>query len=332
MAMYGVDVSYHNRGLSLSGTGAAFAIIKATDGTRFVDRACDPFVQQCKSSGILWGFYHFANGLHKSSMRSQADYFVDNCEAYFGEGIPCLDWEDSLEIYGGAVVKYGPGAAKEWLDRVHERTGVRPMIYMNASVASSYDWSEVARDYALWGAGYPTGSTYDRPGTGWYGWGAWGFPAIHQYSDADGLDRDKAYLDGDGWARLVAGGKADMTQDEHDMLQVVYDVLHKYMGFQYRATGADGGPEGDDPVDMHQMIKDTWMGLPKLLAMEAAQSEAIKALAQMQGVDPEAVAKAVSDAVETKLKTIRLEVTTAQEATAASGPDVAAEKTEAATA
>ena len=102
----------------------------------------------------------------------------------------------------------------------------------------------------------------------------------------------------------------DMTQDEHDMLQVVYDVLHKYMGFQYRATGADGGPEGDDPVDMHQMIKDTWMGLPKLLAMEAAQTEAIKALVQMQGADPEAVAKAVSDAVEAKLRTIRLEVST----------------------
>lgn len=330
MAMYGVDVSAHNRGLSLAGTGASFVIVKATDGTRFVDRCCDPFVQEAKRLGLMWGFYHFANGLHKSSMRAQADYFVDTCANYFGEGVPCLDWEDSDERYGGAVVKYGPGAAREWLDRVYERTGVRPMVYMSASVAASYDWSEVARDYALWGAGYPTGSTYDRPGTGWYGWGAWGFPAIHQYSDADGLDRDKAYLDGDGWARLVAGGKEDMTDEQAQMLKAIYDVLVPYMGWQYKKV--DDGDGVSDPVDMRQMQVDVWNAIPKLLATEAAQTEAIKALAKMQGADPEAVAKAVSDAVETKLKTIRLEVTTAQEATAASGPDVAAEKTEAATA
>jgi GH25 family lysozyme M1 (1,4-beta-N-acetylmuramidase) len=309
--MYGIDVSVHDRGLGLAGTGASFVIVKATDGTRFVDRCCDPFVQEAKRLGLMWGFYHFANGLHKSSMRAQADYFVDNCLDYFGEGVPCLDWEDSDEKYGGAVVKYGPGAAKEWLDRVHELTGVRPMIYMNASVASSCDWSEVARDYALWGAGYPNGSTYDRPGTGWYGWGAWKFPAIHQYSSAGGLDRNKAYLDGDGWARLVAGGKEDMTEDQAQMLKDVWDILHKYMGWQYKKV--DDGDGVSDTVDMHQMQVDTWEAIPKLLAMEAAQTEAIKALAKMQGADPEAVAKAVSDAVAAKLRTIRLEVATAPE-------------------
>jgi GH25 family lysozyme M1 (1,4-beta-N-acetylmuramidase) len=310
MAMYGVDVSYHNRGLSLAGTGAAFVIVKATDGTRFVDRCCDPFVQEAKRLGLMWGFYHFANGLHKSSMRAQADYFLDNCANYFGEGVPCLDWEDSDEKYGGAVVKYGPGAAKEWLDRVYERTGVRPMIYMNASVASSYDWSEVARDYVLWGAGYPTGSTYDRPGTGWYGWGAWGFPAIHQYSSAGGLDRNKAYIDGGGWARLVAGGKADMTDEQAQMLKDIWDIVHKYMGWQYKKV--DDGDGVSDPVDMHQMMVDNWEAIPKLLATEAAQTEAIKALAKMRGADPEAVAKAVSDAVAAKLRTIRLDVTTSE--------------------
>lgn len=306
MAMYGIDVSNNNRGLDLAGTGASFVIVKATDGTRFVDKCCDPFVQEAKRLGLMWGFYHFANGAHKSSMRAQADYFVDNCRNYFGEGVPCLDWEDSPEKYGGAVTKYGPGAAKEWLDRVYELTGVRPMIYMNASVASSYNWSEVARDYALWGAGYPRGSTYDRPGTGWYGWGAWKFPAIHQYSSAGGLDRNKAYLDGDGWKRLVAGGKADMTDEQAQMLKDIWDIIHKYMGWQYKKK--DDGDGVSDPVDMHQMMVDTWTGTSKLLATEAAQTEAIKALAKMQGADPNAVAKAVSDAVEAKLRTIRLEV------------------------
>ena len=100
----------------------------------------------------------------------------------------------------------------------------------------------------------------------------------------------------------------DMTQDEHDMLQAVYDVQHKYMGWQYAKV--DDGDGVSDPVDMHQMMVDVWGGVPKLLAMEAAQTEAIKALAKMQGADPDAVAKAVSDAVEAKLRTIRLEVST----------------------
>lgn len=100
----------------------------------------------------------------------------------------------------------------------------------------------------------------------------------------------------------------DMTQDEHDMLQAIYDVQHKYMGWQYKKS--DDGDGVSDPVDMHQMQVETWEAIPKLLATEAAQTEAIKALAKMQGADPEEVAKAVSDAVEAKLKTIRLEVST----------------------
>lgn len=101
------------------------------------------------------------------------------------------------------------------------------------------------------------------------------------------------------------------TGDECDMHQMQVDmwgVLHKYMGWQYRKV--DDGDGVSDPVDMHQMMVDTWTGIPKLLAMEAAQTEAIKALAKMQGADPDAVAKAVSDAVEAKLRTIRLEVST----------------------
>lgn len=206
MSMYGIDVSGAQKGLNLKSTGAKFVIVKATDGTRFVASSCDGFVQEAKKSGLLWGFYHFANGVHKSSMKAQAEYFVTNCKNYFGEGIPVLDWEDSKEIYGGAVLKYGPGAAKEWLDEVFRLTGVRPMIYMSANVCRSYDWTEVAKDYALWGAGYPGGATYQNPGTGKYNWGAWKSPAIHQYTSSGGkLDKNIAYMDEEGWKKFTAG-------------------------------------------------------------------------------------------------------------------------------
>lgn len=209
MSMYGIDISNWQRGLNLKNTGAEFVICKATDGIRFVDSSCDVFVQEAKRNGQLWGFYHFANGLHKSSMKAQAKYFVDNCRNYFGEGVPVLDWEDSSEAYGGAVIRYGPAAAKEWLDEVYRLTGVRPMIYMSASVARAYDWSDVAKDYGLWGAGYTGVATYEAPDTAYYSWGAWEWPAIHQYSSAGGLDKNIAYMDRAAWGKFANPGKTE---------------------------------------------------------------------------------------------------------------------------
>ena len=48
----------------------------------------------------------------------------------------------------------------------------------------------------------------------------------------------------------------------------------------------------------------------ELKATEAAQTEAIKALAEMHGADFAAVAQAVSDAVTKKLESIKLNVST----------------------
>lgn len=213
MSMYGIDVSSYQRGLDIKGTGAQFAIMKATDGTRFVDKTCDGFVSQCKRSGILWGFYHFANSPKKSSWKSQAAYFVKHCEGYFGHGVPVLDWEDSS--YGGTVREYGPSAAKAFLDEVHRLTGVRPLIYMSASVCTEWDWSAVAKDYALWGAGYRSNASYSNPRTSSYKWGAFGSPVIHQYTDDGGLDKNVGYLTAEQWARFAnpSGAATRATQD-----------------------------------------------------------------------------------------------------------------------
>ena len=230
MSMNGIDISSYQSGINVKSTGSQFAIMKATDGVRFVDKTCDSFVQQCKRDGILWGFYHFANGIHKSSMKEQAQYFVNNCKNYFGEGIPCLDWEDSDERYGGAVIKYGPSAAKEWLDEVYRLTGVRPLIYMSKSVTREYDWSEVAKDYGLWCAQYAnTNRTgfQSSPWTDSRGFGAWSTPAIYQYSGtgslpgfSGNLDLDIAYMDANGWASYAKSGSGviDVTPPSNDKL------------------------------------------------------------------------------------------------------------------
>ena len=319
MAMYGIDISDNQRGFNVAGAGAEFAIFKATDGTRFVDESCDGFVQQAKKAGMLWGFYHYANGLHKSSLRAQADYFVDNCANYFNVGVPFLDWEDSDEMYGGAVVKYGPGAAKEFLDRVYERTGIRPIIYMSASAARGYDWSAVAKDYALWGAGYPAGATYDSPGTSLYDWGAWESPAIHQYSSAGGLDKDIAYFDEAGWKKF-AGGKDGMDITEAygsctgdgtngSLIDRIAYIDQRVRELHEELFDAHDSCTGDGTNgNVSQRIDYIDMRVREMDVTIAALSEAIKTLSAAQGADPDTIAKAVSDAVKAKLETIKLTV------------------------
>lgn len=120
-------------------TGADAVIVKATEGTNFVDPYCDQIVQQCKSAGLAWGFYHFASDNRWAT--EEAQYFVDNCRNYFGQGIPVLDWEGTQSV--------------EWVNKfvehVHEETGIWPWIYANPCRFER----DVNQNCARWVASYP---------------------------------------------------------------------------------------------------------------------------------------------------------------------------------
>lgn len=205
MTLHGIDISHWQTGLQLAKTDAQFAIMKATDGTSYVDAACNGFVNQAKSAGLLWGVYHFAQ--NTGSLNAEADHFVDSIRGYLGHGILVLDWE-----HGNLANVSG---AKAWLDRVHSKTGIRPLIYMSQSVAASHNWSSVAKDYALWVARY--GSSYGDTG-------AWAAPAMWQYTNAHHtggqyVDGDHFYGDKAAWTAFATGDShgTDDTKDWFDM-------------------------------------------------------------------------------------------------------------------
>lgn len=95
-------------------------MVKATEGASYVSSACDPDVQDARRNVIPWGFYHYARN---NDAEREADFFYRNCRNYFGEGIPCLDWEE------------GQSAAwvNEFVRRVHELSGVWPWVYASRS-------------------------------------------------------------------------------------------------------------------------------------------------------------------------------------------------------
>ena len=178
-----------------------FVICKATEGVGYVDPSCDAHYQRAKSQGKLLGVYHFARP-DMNSAEAEANFFVENIKGYVGEAILVLDWE---------VATHNVAWAKAFLDRVQLATGVRPLIYMSASVVSSYDWSSVAgADYGLWIAGYPNAYNVPNPPTPTeadmpYSTGAWGFWAIWQYSSSAGsLDRNIANMTREAWQAYAA--------------------------------------------------------------------------------------------------------------------------------
>ena len=210
----GIDISAWQRGINLDVVPADFVIIKATEGLDYVNGDCDRAYQQAKVAGKKLGVYHFADG--NSSGVAEADYFVDNIAGYVGEAILVLDWETH-------AVTRGPGYAKEFLDRVQARTGIKPMIYMSGSVVNEWDWSAVvAGDYGLWVAYYSKGSCDGYwPDAPMYPISDWAGAAMLQYTSggylpgwSDRLDLNVFYGDHAAWD-AYAGGGTGVTPQPH---------------------------------------------------------------------------------------------------------------------
>lgn len=200
--MNGIDISNWQSGIDISKVQADFVIVKATEGIDFDDKYRDQFLNKAISLNKPVGFYHFARP-EKNTAKAEAEYFYSKTKQYFGKGIPVLDWESS----GKANVKW----AKEWLDWIYKKTGVKPMIYMSESVVNAYDWSAVANaGYPLWVAKYKDNvvdKNYDMSNAGskpsvkhWLSYVMWQWTSSGRLDDYSGnLDCNVFYGNSGDW-------------------------------------------------------------------------------------------------------------------------------------
>lgn len=205
----GIDISSWQTGIDLSAVPADFVLVKATEATNYVNPDCDRAFQQAARAGKLLGVYHFAR---PGDARAQADFFIAQCRGYIGRAVLVLDWEAN-------ALPLGPSWAKAWLDRVHQVTGIRPLIYMSASVTGEYDWTAVVKaNYGLWVAAYALGDQridgYRVP-SGHTGVKYWPTVAIWQYTSSGRLsgwggklDLNIFYGDRAAWAKYAGGAPA----------------------------------------------------------------------------------------------------------------------------
>jgi lysozyme len=204
----GVDASSYQASLNLNNVPYDFVMVKATEGNTYINPDCDMHFQEAKSANKKRGVYHFAS--HGDAV-TEANYFVDNCLGYVGDGILALDWE-------GTFVS-DVAWALAWLRQVELRTGVKPVIYMSEWVENTYDWSSVvAADYGLWLAKYSdyelnnNALNYDMSNAGdTPSIAHWDFCIMWQWTSkghltgyASNLDCDIFYGDGSVWDAYAA--------------------------------------------------------------------------------------------------------------------------------
>ena len=210
MALNGIDISNHQHGLDLNKVPCDFVILKATQGTTFVDKYCDGFYQTAKNAGKCLGVYHYASG---KDPKVEADFFLKNVANYVGEAILVLDWEAGSNASWG---KNDKEWIKTWCDHVHEKTGVKPMVYIQQSAMSK---AQGIGDYGLWIAQYASNKTTGYQATPWNE-GKYAC-AIRQYSSAGrlsgwngNLDLDKFYGDRDAWKAYATGSVTEDTKKD----------------------------------------------------------------------------------------------------------------------
>lgn len=176
-------------------------MIKATQGTGYVNPACNTDWEAAKNAGKLLGLYHYAGG---GDPVAEADYFISNIKNYVGQAVLALDWESGQNAAWGNA-----GWCRRFMDRVHETTKVWPLIYVSQSAIAQV--ANCANTCGLWVAYY----RYSQP-LNWNYQGAgfsvapWSTFTAHQFTGQD-MDRSVVNTDREGWLKLARGDRDDAT-------------------------------------------------------------------------------------------------------------------------
>jgi GH25 family lysozyme M1 (1,4-beta-N-acetylmuramidase) len=131
--IFGLDISSWQGTIDFGkvrGSGRRFVIAKVTEGTTWTDANYLRNRKGAVGAGLRFTGYHYARpGTATGDAVHEADHFLAQLGLVRGMLIPALD----LEVSGGLGVSALQSWTKTFVGRVYSRTGVRPMIYTNAS-------------------------------------------------------------------------------------------------------------------------------------------------------------------------------------------------------
>lgn len=142
----GIDISAYQGSLDVRRVPSDFVIVKATEGTNYINPYLTKHVQQALESGKPVILYHFGRA---GSPIGEGAHFLRVAKPFLPKlaGL-CLDDE------GSAVTAGGSTWAKQFLDYVTEKTGSKPILYTGLSDENRINWQPVAKEFKLWIAQY----------------------------------------------------------------------------------------------------------------------------------------------------------------------------------
>lgn len=188
----GVDISHHN-GLvdfkALSAEGYKFCFLKASEGTGYIDPQFARGWELAPQAGLLTGAYHFFHP--EQSAKDQAAHFLSTMGLQRAKDLPpVLD----LEVSGGLRVSQIKAGALEWLSRIEQAVGKKPIVYSGRSFVEGLGDVEAFQSYPFWLAESPR-----QPKNWATPWVFW------QHTDKNGFDLDIYRDDLASLVRLAGG-------------------------------------------------------------------------------------------------------------------------------
>lgn len=193
VSIYTVDVFSGSADSIVTDSHAQGVIIKATQGTNYVNPKCNHQWDLAGANGKLRGLYHYAAG---GDPVAEAQYFLNNIHNYIGKAVLAVDWEkDQNSAWGNT------NWVRKFVDEVHRQTNIWPLIYCQVSSLDQID--NCSSDCGLWVADYKTDN--------WTSWdlpnikvptGSWDTVTGWQFGSG-GMDKSIFYLDEIGWNKLA---------------------------------------------------------------------------------------------------------------------------------
>lgn len=209
MAIYTVDVYSGSSDSIIRDSHADGVIVKATQGTSYVNPRCNHQWDLAGQLGKLRGLYHYAGG---GNPEAEAQYFINNIKNYVGKAVLILDWESYQNASWGNT-----SWARRFVDEVHRLTGVWCLIYVQESAL--WQVANCAKDCGVWVAKYAS-----------MNWNSWTLPDMSvssgafacltgwQFTGGD-MDRSIFYLDANAWNKIASGDGTIANQVTNGFVQ-----------------------------------------------------------------------------------------------------------------
>lgn len=209
MAIYTVDVYSGSSDSIIRDSHAQGVIVKATQGTSYVNPRCNHQYELAGQLGKLRGLYHYAGG---GNPEAEAQYFINNIKNYVGKAVLILDWESYQNASWGNT-----SWARRFVDEVHRLTGIWCLIYVQESAL--WQVANCASKCGVWVAKYAS-----------MNWNSWTLPDMSvssgafacltgwQFTGGD-MDRSIFYLDANAWNKIASGDGTIANQVTNGFVQ-----------------------------------------------------------------------------------------------------------------